>query len=69
LTLKSAAADVALRKIDDLGLLAIAVFERVVAEEDGVRGRFSAEPLSAYNAMACTASPTPLCAGSGSSTK
>lgn len=53
-----------LRKIYDLGLLAIAVFERVVAEEDGVRGLFSAESLSAYNAMACTASPTPLCVGS-----
>lgn len=51
LTLKSAAADVELRKIEDLGLLAMAVFERVIAEEEGVRGLFSAESLSAYSAM------------------
>ena len=51
LTLKSAAADVELRKIEDLGLLAMAVFERVVAAEDGVRGLFSAESVSAYGAV------------------
>ena len=51
LTLKNAAADVELRKIEDLGLLAMAVFERVVAAEDGVRGLFSAESLAAYGAV------------------
>ncbi|MET1114189.1 MAG: AAA family ATPase [Comamonas sp.] len=51
LTLKSAAADVELRKIEDLGLLAMAVFGRVAAEEDGVRGLFSAQSVEAYSAM------------------
>ncbi|QKV53076.1 ATP-binding protein [Comamonas antarctica] len=51
LTLKSAAADVELRKIEDLGLLALAVFERVVAAEDGVRGLFSADSVAAYGAV------------------
>jgi hypothetical protein len=51
LTLKSAAADVELRKIEDLGLLAMAVFERVAAAEDGVRGLFSGESVSAYSAV------------------
>ncbi|WP_315124253.1 ATP-binding protein [Comamonas antarctica] len=51
LTLKSAAADVELRKIEDLGLLAMAVFERVVAAEDGVRGLFSADSVAAYGAV------------------
>ncbi len=50
LTLKSASADVELRKIEDLGMLAMAVFERVVAAEEGVRGLFSAESVSAYSA-------------------
>lgn len=49
LTLKTAAADVELRKIEDLGLLAMAVFERVAAEEDGVRGLFSADSIAAYS--------------------
>ncbi|MEG2879210.1 MAG: AAA family ATPase [Comamonas sp.] len=51
LTLKSASADVELRKIEDLGMLAMAVFERVVADEEGVRGLFSAESVSAYSAV------------------
>ena len=51
LTLKTAAADVELRKIEDLGLLAMAVFERVAAEEDGVRGLFSAESIAGYGAL------------------
>lgn len=51
LTLKSAAADVELRKIEDLGMLAMAVFERVAAAEDGVRGLFSGESVSAYSAV------------------
>ncbi|MBS7776946.1 AAA family ATPase [Acidovorax sp. CCYZU-2555] len=50
LTLKSASADVELRKIEDLGMLAMAVFERVVAAEEGVRGLFSTESVSAYSA-------------------
>lgn len=50
LTLRSAAADVELRKIEDLGMLAMAVFERVAVAEDGVRGLFSAESVSAYSA-------------------
>ncbi|MCD2511890.1 AAA family ATPase [Comamonas endophytica] len=51
LTLKTAAADVELRKIEDLGLLAMAVFGRVAAEEEGVRGLFSAESIAAYGAL------------------
>lgn len=51
LTLKSASADVELRKIEDLGLLAMAVFECVVAAEDGVRGLFSADSVAAYGAV------------------
>jgi len=51
LTLKTAAADVELRKIEDLGLLAMAVFERVAAAEEGARGLFSAESVSAYSAV------------------
>lgn len=51
LTLKTAAADVELRKIEDLGLLAMAVFGRVAAEEDGARGLFSAESVAAYGAL------------------
>lgn len=51
LTLKTAAADVELCKIEDLGLLAMAVFERVAAEEDGVRGLFSAQSVAAYGEL------------------
>jgi len=51
LTLKTAAADVELRKIEDLGLLGMAVFERVAAAEEGARGLFSAESVSAYSAV------------------
>lgn len=50
LTLKTAAADVELRKIEDLGLLAMAVFERVAVVEEGARGLFSAESVGAYSA-------------------
>ncbi len=47
-TLRSAAADIELMKVEQLGQLATAVFERVAAAEAEARGLFGAEALAAY---------------------
>ncbi|MEZ5658145.1 MAG: AAA family ATPase [Burkholderiaceae bacterium] len=47
-TLRSAAADIELTKIDQLGGLASAVFARIAAAEGKTPGVFSAEALAAY---------------------
>lgn len=50
-TLKGAAADVELRKIEDLGALAGAVFDRVARSEGDATGLFTAEALAGYSAV------------------
>ena len=47
-TLRSTAADVELMKVEQLGALAMAVFERVAGAEGDAKGLFSADALSAY---------------------
>lgn len=49
-TLKTAAADVELRKVEDLGVLAGAVFERVAQADGDVTGLFGSPALAAYAA-------------------
>jgi AAA domain len=47
-TLRSTAADVELMKVEQLGALASAVFERVAGAEDGAKGLFSGDALGSY---------------------
>jgi hypothetical protein len=47
-TLKSAAADVELRKVEDLGVLAGAIFARIARADGDVTGLFAADALSEY---------------------
>jgi hypothetical protein len=50
-TLKSAAADVELRKVEDLGALATAVFDRVARVEGDATGLFAANALVEYASL------------------
>jgi hypothetical protein len=50
-TLKGAAADVELRKIEDLGALAGAVFDRVARVDGDATGLFTADALAGYAAV------------------
>ena len=50
-TLRSTAADVELMKVEQLGGLASAVFERVAASDGDARGLFSAEAAVAYSSL------------------
>lgn len=50
-TLKTAAADVELRKVEDLGTLAGAVFDRVAQAEGDATGLFGAQALADYTAQ------------------
>lgn len=50
-TLKTAAADVELRKVEDLGTLAGAVFDRVARAEGDATGLFGAQALADYTAQ------------------
>lgn len=47
-TLRSTAADVELMKVEQLGALAMAVFERVAAASGDAKGLFSADALASY---------------------
>jgi hypothetical protein len=47
-TLRSTTADVELMKVEQLGALAVAVFERVAGAEGDVRGLYAAEALATY---------------------
>jgi hypothetical protein len=47
-TLRSAAADLELRKLEQIGALATAIFDRVAASDGPARGLFSAEAAAAY---------------------
>ena len=47
-TLRSTAADVELMKVEQLGALAMAVFERVAGAGGGAKGLFSADALAGY---------------------
>jgi hypothetical protein len=47
-TLRSTAADVELMKVEQLGVLATAVFERVAAAEGDAKGLYSSEALAGY---------------------
>lgn len=49
-TLRGTAADLELQKVEQLGGLAMAIFERVAREEGPAKGLFSAEAASAYAA-------------------
>lgn len=49
-TLKGAAADVELRKLEDLGVLAGAIFDRVARVEGDASGLFTADALAEYTA-------------------
>jgi len=49
-TLRGTAADLELQKVEQLGGLAMAIFERVALEEGPAKGLFSAEAASAYAA-------------------
>ncbi len=49
-TLRTAAADVELRKVEDLGVLAGAVFERIARAEGDATGLFAGEALGEYAA-------------------
>jgi hypothetical protein len=50
-TLRSTAADVELMKVEQLGVLATAVFERVAGANGDTKGLFSAEALAGYGAV------------------
>ncbi len=50
-TLRSTAADIELMKVEQLGVLAMAVFERVAVAEAEARGLFSADALAHYCAL------------------
>ena len=47
-TLRSVAADIELMKVDQLGTLAVAIFERIAATDGDARGVFSGEAASDY---------------------
>lgn len=47
-TLRSTAADMELMKVEQLGALAVAVFERIAAAEGDAKGLFAADALAAY---------------------
>ena len=49
-TLKGAAADVELRKLEDLGVLAGAIFDRVARVEGDASGLFTTDALAEYTA-------------------
>jgi hypothetical protein len=49
-TLKGAAADVELRKVEDLGVLACAVFDRIARADGDATGLFAADALGEYAA-------------------
>jgi len=49
-TLKGAAADVELRKVEDLGVLATAVFNRIASAQGDATGLFAADALGEYAA-------------------
>ncbi|RCW68542.1 hypothetical protein [Pseudorhodoferax soli] len=51
-TFRTAAADVELRKVEDLGILAGAVFDRVASADGDVTGLFAGDALSAYSGSA-----------------
>lgn len=48
-TLKEVAADVEIKKIEELGVLVYAVFDRVAQAQEGTSGLFSAAALGAYS--------------------
>ena len=48
-TLRTSAADVELMRLDQLGGLATAVFDRIATSVEGTRGLFSAEAVSEYS--------------------
>ena len=48
-TLRGAAADVEIRKVEDLGVLALAVFDRIGRADGDATGLFAAEALSEYS--------------------
>lgn len=50
-TLKSAAADVELRKVEDLGVLATSVFDRIASADGDATGLFGADALGEYAAQ------------------
>jgi hypothetical protein len=50
-TLKSAAADVEMRKVEDLGVLATAVFDRIARVDGDATGLFGADALGEYAAL------------------
>lgn len=47
-TLRASAADIELRKIDDMGALTTAIFDRIASADDGAKGIFSADALREY---------------------
>jgi hypothetical protein len=47
-TLRSSAADIELMKVEQLGALALAIFERVAEADGDVRGLYAVETLTAY---------------------
>ena len=49
-TLKGAAADVELRKVEDLGVLALSVFDRIARTDGDATGLFGGDALSQYGA-------------------
>jgi hypothetical protein len=67
-TLRSAAADVELRKVEDLGRLVMAVFDRIARVDGDLTGLFAADALAEYAAIVgamwrptkCIASPKEL---------
>lgn len=56
-TLRGAAADVEIRRLEDLGELAIAVFDKIAQSEQGQRGLFSAESAAEYGKLLGRAVP------------
>jgi hypothetical protein len=50
-TLRSTAADVEIMKVEQLGVLATAVFERVAGADGETKGHFSAEAMAGYAAL------------------
>lgn len=51
LALRTAAADVELSKVESLGPLAEAIFDRIASAKAGIRGLYSAEAAADYSAM------------------
>jgi hypothetical protein len=50
-TLRSAAADIELNKVEQIGSLAVAIFDRIATTEGAARGIFSAEAAAEYSRM------------------